>query len=332
MLEGNSPNPERMNDNLIIYKETQMVDIADVSTYELSTLNKMSNNDSTQFRIVNERRFHNFPNCRYPLPNDNSEINRLRLEHQLFRHIWHGNYSAPITDLLQSSDSKVLDIGCGTGIWIEEMSDEFPLAHFTGIDISPIFPQNTSENFYFHLCNIIEGLPFEDNSFDYVHCRNGLTAFSTYEWKQKVIPEMIRVTKPSGFIEHCEVDGHHVNEGPIMKELTNATMEYHASRDVDGMIGEKLDEILLQTGNLYNINHQQKYSPLGGGWGGEYGRMAIDNLAQVSLALRVQLSEVMRISPTEFDDVVRRSVIEAESKRTYFKTHRVYAQKLPLNI
>jgi hypothetical protein len=39
------------------------------------------------------------------------------------------------------------------------------------------------------------------------------------------------------------------------------------------MIGEKLDEILLETGQLFNIHHQQKYSPLGSGWGGEYGKL-----------------------------------------------------------
>lgn len=324
-MKGNLQNPEQMDENSIIHQETQIVDTA-VSTNELSTSNIASNNDSTHFHFVNERRHHNFPNCRYPLPNDIAEMNRLRLEHEMFRLIWHGNYSAPIADLLKNNDSKVLDIGCGTGIWIEEMAVEFPSTHFTGIDISPIFPQRISENCHFQLCNIIEGLPFKDNSFDYVHCRNGLMAFSTKEWIQKVIPEMVRVTKPSGFIEHCEVDGLHVNEGPIMKQITNATMEFHESCDIDGMIGEKLEEILKDNGSLHNVHHHPKYSPLGS-WG-EHGRMAIDNFSQVSLALRVQLSEIMGISPTELDDIVRRSVIEAESKRTYFKTHRLYAQKL----
>ncbi len=103
------------------------------------------------------------------------------------------------------------------------MSSNFPLAYFTGIDISSNFPQTTSQNLTFLQHNVIEGLPFEDNTFDYVHCRNCLLAFSTHEWTQKVIPEMIRVTKPSGFLEHCEVDGHHVNEGPIMRKITNAS-------------------------------------------------------------------------------------------------------------
>jgi len=58
-------------------------------------------------------------------------------------------------------------------------------------------------------------------------------------------------------------------------------MEFNASRDVDGMIGEQLDEILLQAGNLVNIHHQQKYSPLGSGWGGEHGKMVIINFVSL---------------------------------------------------
>jgi ubiquinone/menaquinone biosynthesis C-methylase UbiE len=106
------------------------------------------------------------------------------------------------------------------------MSENYPLSHITGIDNLPIFPQDPKDltpNSTFLQCSLIDPFPFEENYFDYVHCRNTHMIFNANEWKEKIIPEMIRVTKPNGFVEHCEVDEHFVNEGQIMKEITNSS-------------------------------------------------------------------------------------------------------------
>jgi ubiquinone/menaquinone biosynthesis C-methylase UbiE len=44
-------------------------------------------------------------------------------------------------------------------------------------------------------------LPFPDNTFDYVVQRNALYNYTKEEWDNIVIPEMIRVLKPGGWIE-----------------------------------------------------------------------------------------------------------------------------------
>jgi ubiquinone/menaquinone biosynthesis C-methylase UbiE len=112
---------------------------------------------------------------------------------------------------------------CGTGAWVTEMSKNYPLTKFTGVDILHLFPRDVTPNSTFIQHDLLEPLPFEDNTFDYVHCRNALMEYNTLEWTEKIIPEMIRVTRPLGFVEHCEVDEHHVNEGPIMKEITDTS-------------------------------------------------------------------------------------------------------------
>ncbi|CAB4375175.1 S-adenosyl-L-methionine-dependent methyltransferase [Rhizophagus irregularis] len=255
----------------------------------------------------------------------------LNLQSGLFRYIWTTDYSAPCTEILQKDGAKVLDVGCGTGVWVIDMSKNYPLSHFIGIDDLLIFPQDPEDltpNSTFLQCSLTGPLPFEDNYFDYVHCRNALMDFSVTEWKEKIIPEIIRVTKPNGFVEHCEVDEHYVNEGQIMREITNSITNYNTSRKIDGMIGEKLDEILLETGELYNIHHQQKYSPIGGGWGGEFGKLAIDIFAGKCRIMRTELAEEMNITPQEFDEKIQACLKEAETTRTYLKSHRVYAQKL----
>src|SRR5204863_6998942 len=102
------------------------------------------------------------------------------------------------------------------------MAKAYPLSHFTGIDIIPISPSEVTTNSTFRQWNFVEPLPFENKLFDYVHSRNALEAFGTNEWIDKIIPEIVRITKPKGFVELCEIDDHYVNEGPIMKEITNA--------------------------------------------------------------------------------------------------------------
>ena len=65
------------------------------------------------FRFIGGRRYHNVFNSKYFLPNDLTEIGRLEKQHYLFRHIWKGNFSAPIREKLQQKENHacVLDVG-----------------------------------------------------------------------------------------------------------------------------------------------------------------------------------------------------------------------------
>jgi len=66
------------------------------------------------FRYIGGRRYHNVINSKYFLPNDLAEIDRLEKQHFLFRHIWKGNFSAPIHEKLLQTEHHacVLDVGC----------------------------------------------------------------------------------------------------------------------------------------------------------------------------------------------------------------------------
>jgi hypothetical protein len=44
--------------------------------------------------------------------------------------------------------------------------------------------------------------------------------------------------------------------------------------------------------------------------------------------MRTELAEEMNITPQEFDEKIQACLKEAETTRTYLKSHRVYAQKL----
>ncbi|CAI2187084.1 5044_t:CDS:2, partial [Funneliformis geosporum] len=66
------------------------------------------------------------------------------------------------------SNVKVLDVGCGFGFWKLEMTSEFSLAKFYGIDSKPSFPESVSpKNVEFIEANILQCLPFKDAELDY---------------------------------------------------------------------------------------------------------------------------------------------------------------------
>jgi hypothetical protein len=49
---------------------------------------------------------------RFHLPKNDLDIDRMQLQHFLFKHIWNdNNYSSPIEQKLKSGDCRVLDAG-----------------------------------------------------------------------------------------------------------------------------------------------------------------------------------------------------------------------------
>ncbi|CAG8828023.1 8367_t:CDS:2, partial [Cetraspora pellucida] len=147
-----------------------------------------SQGSQTEFQYVGGRRFHNVKNSFYSLPNDDDEQDRLHLQHFLIRYIWQSNFSAPVEHILSKSGSKILDVG-------------YPLTEVVGIDISPYQPTHIKpKNFTFIKANVLEGLPFEDNTFDFVFQRYLIASYPKDKWPY-IVNELVRVLKPGGFLE-----------------------------------------------------------------------------------------------------------------------------------
>ena len=91
-----------------------------------------------------------------------------------------------------SADARVLDVACGTGLVSRVFKGR--VAEVVGIDITPAMYAQAAP----HLDRFVEGpgeaLPFDDNTFDVVTCRQG-TQFMD---DAAAIREMFRVVKPGG--------------------------------------------------------------------------------------------------------------------------------------
>jgi len=99
------------------------------------------------------------------------------------------------------------------------MALDYPVSIFVGIDIAPLFPENHPPNAAFLKCNIMDGLPFPDNTFDFVRQAFVIICINWRSWKEKVVKELIRVTKPGGYIEIMDIQREIVNPGIISGKI-----------------------------------------------------------------------------------------------------------------
>ncbi|KAI8148034.1 hypothetical protein BJV82DRAFT_507468, partial [Fennellomyces sp. T-0311] len=169
------------------------------------------------------------------------------------------------TDTTQSSEAlgyvkvspRVLDIACGSGIWILEMASEFPHAQFYGIDLSNMYPSDIKPpNTHFCQGDVLNGLPYPDGHFDYVHMSFVYNCFS-YDDRKMVLREIRRVMKPGAYVEFRDAEAMVRNAGPFtakfVKPFANAMMEH---LDVDVTWTTHMCENLQHVAGMADIHHQ----------------------------------------------------------------------------
>lgn len=86
------------------------------------------------------------------------------------------------------------------------MAIDYPEYNIIGADMSDMFPTTIRpENVKFELYNVLNGLPYPDDTFDFVHMRLMIIAFRENEWPF-VLKEIYRVLKPGGLVQLMESD------------------------------------------------------------------------------------------------------------------------------
>ncbi|HEU5347115.1 MAG TPA: methyltransferase domain-containing protein [Ktedonobacterales bacterium] len=244
----------------------------------------------------------------YPLPKDMDEVNRLDFQHFLLRTGLRGNYAAPIGQ--QPTD--ILDVGCGSGRWAMEMAAQFPNARVVGLDLVPPPDEGKSlghgldtrpSNYLFAVGNILEGLPFPDASFDFVHQRLLITAIPRDRWPA-VIQELARVTRPGGWVELAEC-GSAQDGGPGYMGLWQSWIDFLAARNVDFTMGKHIGQVLT-SGGLANVQQRVLNFPMGN-WGGRIGRASATDCLAVGKALRAGIIAQGILSAEQYDALYARA-------------------------
>lgn len=133
------------------------------------------------------------------LPNDESEQDRLDLQHHILKMCLDGSLTATI---LPSSAQNIFDVGTGTGIWAIEMGDKYTSAQITGVDISPIQPVWVPPNVLFEIDDITKPWLRTPNSIDFIHIRNMVGSIRDWE---ALFAEAFKHLKPGGRIEVTDI-------------------------------------------------------------------------------------------------------------------------------
>ncbi|KAI9720896.1 MAG: hypothetical protein M1812_002735 [Candelaria pacifica] len=170
-------------------------DFSDTSSF-LSHLS----NSVTDYQWENGRRYHAYQGGRYPLPNDETELDREDMKHHEMMLITRNRlHFSPIPDKPQ----RILDIGTGTGIWAMQMADKYPSAEVVGTDLSPVQSDWVPPNLTFEIDDAEQPWLHKPDSYDLINVRFMFLAIKEFP---KLIRNAYDTLKPGGWIELSELN------------------------------------------------------------------------------------------------------------------------------
>ncbi|GLV55379.1 hypothetical protein KDH_22260 [Dictyobacter sp. S3.2.2.5] len=259
----------------------------------------------------------------YFLPKDAEEDSRLNFQHRALYAAIGNHYLAP----LKPETDTILDVGTGTGIWPAEMSRLFPKAHITGLDVaSSSFQYSSTAAYTLMLGNILQGLPFPEKQFEFVHQRLLVAAIPTANWPS-VINELIRVTRPGGWIEVLEIGVTIKNSGAETARLLEWMGDRSKERGFDMGMVSQLGQLLIDAG-LQNVEIHHIPAPLGV-WGGHVGSMLKANVLSAFGALKGAYCSQAQMRPEQFDAWVQDVAEEWETFHASYIFHAAYGRRAP---
>ncbi|KAJ3130267.1 hypothetical protein HK098_004314 [Nowakowskiella sp. JEL0407] len=276
-------------------------------------------------RVDQKRRYPAVENSVYTLPADVQEQDRLELQHILYRHGFKEQFHMPLHVRMHQEGLRILDVGCGSAAWTKDVAKSFPLSQIWGVDVASSMMQNAERlpNMRLYVGNVLERLPFENNTFDGIFQRHMKGAIPKNKWDQ-VILELIRVLKPGGYLELCEPDSECHQAGPKFSMLFNAASQATEARGLNINIVHELPQKMTNAG-LNIISEHSCSFPLG--WGDQYGNLQLLNWQQFGMAMKPFLSKTFGITPYEYDMLVNEAIAECPAYQTYYNAYTVVAQK-----
>lgn len=242
----------------------------------------------------------------YLLPKDLGETNRLDFQHYMLRYALRGNYAAPL-----QVPHDILDVGSGTGRWAIEMAQQFPAARVIGMDMAPpavdtnVAPDARPANYTFALGNVLERIPFPDNSFDFIHQRFLTLAIPAARWPG-VVDDLLRVARSGGWIELVETEP--PMGAPAIDQLASWGIELTKRRGIDVSLMARIGDLLRDRGAA-DVTARTVNMPVGKPSGHVGAMAAVDYLTALS-AVRGPLAKLGIVDEASFDAMMARGRVE----------------------
>ncbi|KAI8332087.1 S-adenosyl-L-methionine-dependent methyltransferase [Chlamydoabsidia padenii] len=261
---------------------------------------------------INDRTYHNTDSS-YWLPNDDKENGRLAGQHFAVKSLFGGNFNAKVLDYvsMDKKTTKVLDCGCGPGTWIMDVATDYPHCQLTGVDISDVFPTTIRpSNVYFEHGNVLTGLPYEDNTFDFINIRFFLFALRVEEWPI-AFKELRRILKPGGVLHSLEA-GQLCRGRTFPMDVTDRAMVMMKSRGQDPHIHLKIRS-LLQDAEFQMIETITKDVNLG--HSDQISRDFLLDVVNVYKSIKPYMASLLNLkTDAEYDEFLNRFAIECQQE------------------
>ncbi len=283
------------------------------------------------FRWIRGRRY--VEGTTYIGPKDASTDQFLDFQHFLVRRMLGGNHLAPLWQ-----PATILDAGCGTGRWAVEMAAEFPDARVIGLDL--VLPENTSAmlaslgvrsaNVSFVEADLLQGVPFPDGMFDYVHFRFMYDELPAARWPD-ILRELVRVTRPGGWVECMEPGVAVYDPGPAYLLTNTWVADLCRQRGVDPDLGPQL-KTLLHNAGLVQVSECVIPSFPDLTLTRERRLWQTQSLGVLEGVFRDAIIEAEIVSPADYDAALRalRAEFEQGKHANSDLVYVVFGQRLPL--
>ncbi|KAL2056678.1 hypothetical protein ABVK25_003072 [Lepraria finkii] len=157
--------------------------------------------------LENGRKYHGYRRGIYMYPCDETEMERLDIyNHIIYTVARKGElHRVPLIPTGETLPRlRILDVGCGTGIWAIEMADKFREAEVIGTDLALIQPALIPSNLRFRQRDFDSPWVMGEDSWDLIHL--GMLCGSVQSWRE-MYGNVMRHLKPgTGHLEQVEID------------------------------------------------------------------------------------------------------------------------------
>jgi SAM-dependent methyltransferase len=241
-------------------------------------------------------------------PTEPAEMDRLDVQHYALRERLGTNHLAPL-----ERPARILDVGCGTGLWAYELCVEFPGAQVVGLDLVPSKP-GAPANYRGVRANVLQGLPFSADGFDFVHQRLMFTGVPVKSWPA-LVSELVRIVRPGGWIELVEGATEFLPTTAAMDQLTERLRRLNRARGLDStsIVHSRIDDYLARAG-AREVERRTVELPLGD-WAGRIGSLMASDIR----ALFQRLCEAGALGPgVECQELLRAAQLEWEEHHTTY--------------
>jgi SAM-dependent methyltransferase len=255
-------------------------------------------------------------------PRSSAELDRLDVQHYAVRETMGANQLAPV-----DSPALVLDAGSGSGQWAYDACRQFEDAVVVGLDLEPSTPPRP-ERYRFVRANLLEGLPFAGDTFDFAHQRLLISGIPLQSWAPAVA-ELVRVTRPGGWVELVEGAPWIDRAGPATERLCDLLCQLARMRGLDstGIVFRSLRRYLESAGAT-DVEEQALAVPIGT-WGGQAGLFMATSYRAMFHRLSPVFTARLGLPEEECRDLVAAMSEEWDANRSVYSMTVAFGRKRP---